>query len=91
MRSLATSAWSAAFIQCGSTTTVQLRITDGSQEVYEWPAIVGFTTTRLRYPLFGFAGFLQYFNAEFRGDVGEVLVTPNASFPGNVSRMGNAP
>lgn len=54
--------------------TVRLRITDGVQEIYEWPAVVGFTAIKLRYPLFGFAGFLQYFNVEFRGADREVIV-----------------
>ena len=57
--------------------------TDGSQETYEWPAVIGFTPT-LRYPLFGYAGFLQFFNADFHGDDCEVFLTPNKKFPGNV-------
>ena len=44
---------------------VQLRITDGLQEVHEWPAVIGFTPIKLRYPLFGYARFLQYFNTGF--------------------------
>ena len=31
--------------------TVRLRITDGSPTIYEWPAVIGFTPTKLRYPL----------------------------------------
>jgi hypothetical protein len=61
---------------------VQLRITDGTWETYEWTAVVGFVATRLRYNLLGHAGFLQYFDAEFRGVDREVLLTPNRSFPG---------
>src|SRR5580692_3560212 len=30
--------------------TVRLRITDGAQEICEWPAVIGFTPTKLRYP-----------------------------------------
>jgi hypothetical protein len=63
---------------------VRLRITDGSLETYEWPAVIGFTPTKLRYPLFGYAGFLQFFNADFHGDDCEVILTPNKEFPGNV-------
>src|ERR1017187_4110259 len=62
--------------------TVNLRVTDGSQEIFEWSSVVGFTPTKLRYPLFGYAGFLQFFNAEFRGDDREVILMPNAAFPG---------
>jgi hypothetical protein len=61
---------------------VQLRITDGLVETYEWTAVVGFVPTRLRYALIGYAGFLQYFDAEFRGDDLHVLLNPNRSFPG---------
>jgi hypothetical protein len=65
--------------------TVRLRITDGSQEIYEWPAVIGFTPTKLRYPLFGYAGFLQFFNTDFHGDDCEVILTPNKKFPGIVT------
>lgn len=65
---------------------VRLRITDGSQEAYEWSAVIGFTPTKLRYPLFGYAGFLQFFNTDFHGDDCEVILTPNAAFPGTVNR-----
>jgi hypothetical protein len=61
---------------------VPLRITDGLLETYEWTAVVGFVATRLRLALLGYAGFLQYFDAEFRGADREVLLTPNRSFPG---------
>jgi hypothetical protein len=38
--------------------------------------------TPLRYSLLGHAGFLQFFDAEFRGADQEVVLTPNSSFPG---------
>jgi len=60
---------------------VTLRITDGVQETYEWTAIVGFVPGPL-YNLVGHAGFLQFFDADFRGAVREVLLTPNPNFPG---------
>ncbi len=63
---------------------VHLRITDGLQEVHEWPAVIGFTSIKLRYPLFGYARFLQYFNTDFHGDDCEVILTPNKRFPGTV-------
>ena len=71
--------------------SVNLRITDGSQEAYEWPAVIGFTPTKLRYPLLGHAGFLQFFDADFRGEDREVVVTPNAKFSGKVIRLPAAP
>jgi hypothetical protein len=60
---------------------VQLRITDGV-ETYEWTAVVGFVAVRLRYNLLGHAGFLEFFDADFRGLNREVLLLPNHSFPG---------
>ncbi len=59
-----------------------LRITDGLSETYEWTAIVGFVSVPLRNPLLGYAGFLQFFDADFRGADREVILTPNWSFPG---------
>jgi hypothetical protein len=61
---------------------VRLRISDGRQETYEWTAVVGFVPLRLRHALLGYAGFLQHFDAEFRGADHEVILTPNRSFPG---------
>ena len=61
---------------------VRLRISDGSQETYDWMAVIGFVSARLHYNLLGHAGFLQYFDAEFRGVDREVVLTPNRSFPG---------
>jgi predicted aspartyl protease len=63
--------------------SVQLRITDGVQETYEWTAIVGFVSARLHYNLLGHAGFLQFFEAGFRGPAREVVLFPGSSFPGS--------
>lgn len=62
--------------------SVRLRISGGARETYEWPAVVGFITQPISRPLLVHAGFLQYFDAEFRGSDREVILTPNASFPG---------
>jgi hypothetical protein len=62
--------------------SVQLQITDGLRETYDWTAVVGFTTSSLQYNLLGHGGFLEYFDAEFRGADHEVVLIPNASFPG---------
>jgi hypothetical protein len=35
--------------------------------------------------LLGYAGFLQFFDADFRGADREVILTPNRSFPGRVT------
>jgi hypothetical protein len=61
---------------------VKLFITDVISETYEWTAIVGFAPVVFRHALLGHAGFLQYFNAEFRGHDREVILTTNPSFPG---------
>jgi hypothetical protein len=60
---------------------VVLRLTDG-REHREWPARVGFTAAPLPRPLFGFAGFLQFFTAIFHGDLEQVELTVNRSYPG---------
>jgi predicted aspartyl protease len=60
---------------------VTLRVTDGKEQ-REWPAWVGFTPARLHSPLLGFAGFLQFFTATFRGDREEVELTINSFYPG---------
>jgi hypothetical protein len=63
---------------------LELRLTDGV-EVYQWSALVGFVTLPFRRGLLGYAGFLQFFDAEFRGADREVILTPNRSFPGQIS------
>lgn len=62
---------------------VQLLVTDGRQETYEWSAVVGFVSGRLHYNLRGQAGFLQFFDCNLRGEPDyETLLTPKSSFPG---------
>lgn len=62
---------------------VQLLITDGSQETYQWTAVVGFVSGRLHYNLLGQAGFLQFFDCNLRGEPDyETLLAPKVSFPG---------
>lgn len=60
---------------------VELRLTDG-KEFRVWPAWVGFAA-RLKQPLLGFAGCLQFFGAYFRGDREEVELEVNALYPGS--------
>ncbi len=60
---------------------IMLRLTDG-HEFCEWPAWVGFTAAPLRQPLLGFAGCLQFFDADFRGQREEVDLATNSLYPG---------
>lgn len=60
---------------------VVLRMTDGKEQ-REWPAWVAFTPAHLQSPLLGFAGFLQFFTATFRGDREVVELTVNSFYPG---------
>jgi hypothetical protein len=60
---------------------VGLRIADGV-EAYEWTAVVGFVRGKLHYNLLGQAGCLQFFNADFRGEAREVILSANGSFSG---------
>jgi hypothetical protein len=60
---------------------VTLRLTDG-RETCEWQAIVGFADLPMRWALLGHAGFLQFFDVQLLGARREVLLTPNAAFPG---------
>src|SRR5690348_5419657 len=47
---------------------VELKLTDYATH-WRWPARVGFTPAPLRYPILGQRGALQYFNAEFLGEL----------------------
>jgi hypothetical protein len=60
---------------------VTLRLATNTER-REWSALVGFTSSRLHFPLLGFAGVLQFFTADFRGDREEVELTVNALYPG---------
>jgi hypothetical protein len=60
---------------------VTLRLAQGSEH-REWKAWVAFSRIRLRHPLLGFAGCLQFFTATFHGDHEEVELTVNSLYPG---------
>jgi hypothetical protein len=62
--------------------SVQLWISDGVAETYEWDTIVGFAPFPLLRGLLGLAGFLPFFNADFRGADQEVTLLPNPLFTG---------
>ena len=60
---------------------VTMRVSDGV-EFRSWPAWVGFTNAPLNQPILGYAGFLQFFDATFRGHAEEVELAVNPSYPG---------
>jgi hypothetical protein len=60
---------------------VTLRIAD-VHEQREWRAWVGFTPVRVKYPLLGFAGFLQFFTATFDGEREQLELSVNNLYPG---------
>ena len=60
---------------------VVLRMSDGV-ESREWPAWVGFVSTGLRRSVLGFGGFLQFFDATFRGADEAVELAVNRLYPG---------
>jgi hypothetical protein len=61
---------------------ILIRITDTVLETYEWTAVAGFVPIMLRYPLLGYAGVLQFFDAHFQGADQEVILNPNWAFTG---------
>src|SRR5262249_10300953 len=61
---------------------VRLRLATATEQ-REWPATGAFTRSPLRFPLLCFAGVLQYFDAEFRGQREEVELEINSLSPGS--------
>ncbi|MBY0229057.1 MAG: retroviral-like aspartic protease family protein [Gemmataceae bacterium] len=61
---------------------VTLRITDGIER-REWTAWVGFVSVPLRRPLLGQAGFLEFFNAKFKGRAERLVLMVNRSYVGS--------
>ena len=60
---------------------INLRITDGF-EFREWPAYVGFVSANLSRPVLGYGGFLQFFDATFRGADEAVELVVNRLYSG---------
>jgi hypothetical protein len=60
---------------------VMLRVADANEQ-REWLAWVGFTPARLRHPVLGYAGFLQYFTATFFSDTHEMQLQVNSGYSG---------
>src|SRR5262249_41993543 len=61
--------------------TVTLRLATQTER-REWQALIGFTPNPMRHGLLGFAGALQYFTTNLRGDVQLVELTVNSLYPG---------
>ena len=61
---------------------VMIHVTDG-KERREWTAWVGFAPPPFKRPLLGFAGFLQFFQADFHGDLEFVELQVNQLYSGN--------
>lgn len=59
---------------------VILQLQDAT-EVYRWRAVVGFTSGTLRFPLFGIAGGLEYFESRINFVRSEIMLTAQASLP----------
>jgi hypothetical protein len=62
---------------------VTMRIANGGERC-EWRAWIAFTDMPMKRPLLGFAGFLQFFTATFRGDQEAVELEVNSLFPGTL-------
>lgn len=60
---------------------VFLQIANDDGDRIEWRATVAFAPKRGTHPLLGFAGFLQFFDATFSGELEEVTLTPNGLLP----------
>ena len=56
---------------------LQIANDDDDGDRLEWRATVAFAPKRGTHPLLGFAGFLQFFDATFCGELEEVTLTPN--------------
>lgn len=60
---------------------VLLQLNSSYGDVVEWRATVAFAPKKSSNPLLGFAGFLQYFDATFRGALEEVELVQNSLLP----------
>jgi len=60
---------------------VTLLVADG-YEACEWDAIVGFSSTPMRWALLGHSSFLVFFDVQLLGARHETFINPNAAFAG---------
>src|SRR5205807_2358316 len=63
---------------------VELELNDGNA-LWSWPAIIGFSEAKFRYPLLGQSGCLEFMDVTFKGKDQLVLLETNDSYPGLVS------
>lgn len=63
---------------------VALELSDGAS-TWKWPAVVGFSSAPIRYPLLGLAGCLQFMDARYLGEQRAVEIETNDSYPGSQS------
>lgn len=64
---------------------VEFELADGVETV-RWGAVVAFTPANVRYPLFGNAGSLEFFDVTFRGEQRVIELNTNSAFAGTVTR-----
>ena len=60
---------------------VDLELADDSGNTLRWPATIAFTMAKVRYPLLGVSGCLEFFDARFLGQARIVELEPNPLFP----------
>jgi hypothetical protein len=70
----------------GQTMTVRyaevfLQIANDEDAGLEWRATVAFAPKRGTHPILGFAGFLQFFDTTFHGELEEVTLIPSGNLP----------
>jgi hypothetical protein len=66
--------------------SVRLRITDGN-ESFEWATEVGFLNRPGKaHALLGHTGFLNFFDVLLLGSAKQVVITPNNTFQGQVTK-----
>jgi len=61
---------------------LDLRITDGRSEVYDWTTFVGFAPVSLSRVLLGTLGFLEFFDFTLRRSSREFELVANSTFTG---------
>lgn len=65
---------------------VEFQIEEAGMEC-RWSATIAFAAMLMPYPILGVAGFLEYFDTNFRGADHLLELFPNRNFPGNVTAV----
>jgi hypothetical protein len=63
----------------------ELELSDETGALWRWPAVIGFSSAPIRYPILGNAGCLCFFDALFLGENRRVELDTNVSYPGTKS------